>query len=122
MAKIVPICYINENKEQKEYVVKKPLRLSIVSIIEKYAIEEDQVSEVVLHIDPKYKDIYQITLIDNGFSKEKPELDNFKSNLDFEGTITELHNQVRELTSSIEIRDIEVSDLEKEIDKLKRDL
>jgi hypothetical protein len=85
MAYPTKIVYASTMEEGKEHYIKNRVARHVNGLYEKYCLPEDDVSEFVFHYDRRTRQVYQITILDSGIGRG-----GFKSNLNYEGQITEL--------------------------------
>ena len=97
MAYPTKIVYASTMEEGKEHFIKNRVARAVNAIYEKYCLPEDDVSEFVFHYDRRTRQVYQITILDSGIGRG-----GFKTNLNYEGQITDLIKENQALKNKIQ--------------------
>jgi peptidoglycan hydrolase CwlO-like protein len=108
---MIPLVYASGKLPTEAVMVKFKLNRWLRNFMVKHAIHGEK--EVVIHWNPKQDEVTQISLVDSNLDEQ------FQSNMDFEGQITELHKQLRELSNENKGLKMRKGKLESQVKTLK---
>jgi len=110
----IPLVYASGKKDPEIIFVKNRINRWVRMFMERYAKNGEK--EIIFHLTSPEGDLSQISLVDSKLDEQ------FKSNMEFEGQITELHNQLKKFKNENAGLKMRVGRQESQINRLKEKL